>query len=201
MSNSKDLQAMEQSAYTSAYSDGIIDLFVGLSLTWIGAVWIFLPDLAALAGILPAVFVAPMLAARKQIVEERIGYVKWADPRRRWERRNLIAVLTAGVLMVILGVGAYVAITRSSADGDVVTTLMPGVLAWLLALIAVGLGFLMQTWRMFAYAAVLAVGGMLTAWADGNPGWPMLSTGIVISAVGMIMLVKFVRDHPVVETM
>ena len=157
------------------------------------------PDYAGLAGILPAVLIAPMLAARKQIVEGRIGYVKWAEPRRRWEQRNLIGVLAAGVLLLVLGVVAYVAVTQSSPDSDVVSALMPGLLAWLLALLAIGLGFLMQTWRMFAYAAVLAVGGILAAWADCNPGWPMLAAGVVITGTGAIMIVRFLRDHPIMD--
>lgn len=200
MTDSNDLQAMEQSAYRAAYSDGIVDVFVGISLLWIGAVWIWLPDYGGLAGILPAVFVAAMWSARRRFVEGRTGYVRWAEPRRRWEQRNFIAVLAAGVLMVAFGVGAYVAVTQSSTDSDVVRALMPGLLAWLLALLAIGLGFLMQTRRAYAYAAVLAVGGFVTAWQDANPGWPLLVAGIVITATGTIMLVTFLRDYPVMET-
>jgi hypothetical protein len=35
-----------------------LDIFVGLSLAWIGAVWIWFSDYAGLAGVLPAVFVS-----------------------------------------------------------------------------------------------------------------------------------------------
>ena len=77
---------------------------------------------------------------------------------------------------------------------------MPGRLAWLVGLLTIGLGFLMQTWRMYVYAAVLAVGGVLTAWQDASPGWPMLMAGITITATGTALLVRFIRDNPVVET-
>lgn len=199
MTDYQDLGTLEKSAYRGSYSDGIVDIYVGLSLLWIGLAWIWLSDLAGLAGILPAVFIVPMLAFRKRMVETRVGYVKWAEPRRRWERRNLVAVLAAGVLLLVLGLGAYVAVTQSSAETDVVSTLIPGLPAWLLALLAIGLGFLMQTWRMFAYAAVLAVGGLVTAWADASPGWPMLAAGIVITATGAVMLVRFLHDYPMIE--
>ena len=50
MDASQDLKTLERQAYLETYSDGTIDLFVGLSLTWIGAAWIWLPDLAGIAG-------------------------------------------------------------------------------------------------------------------------------------------------------
>jgi hypothetical protein len=199
MTDPQDLTMLESQAYRRSYSDGIIDIYVGLSLLWIGGAWLWLPDLAGLAGILPAVFIVPMLEARKRIVEARGGYVKWAQPRRRWERRNLAVVLAAGVALLLLGVTTYVAVTQSPADSNLVSAVMPGLLAWLLALLMIGLGFLMQTWRMFIYAAVLAVGGALTAWQDASPGWPMLMAGITIAATGTAMLVTFIRDNPVME--
>ena len=44
MDKQDTLQTLESGAYRRAYSDGIIDLFVGVSLCWIGAAWIWLPD-------------------------------------------------------------------------------------------------------------------------------------------------------------
>jgi hypothetical protein len=196
MTDHRDLEELERGAYRASYSDGIIDIFVGASLLWIGAIWIWVPDYGGLAGILPAVFIAPMLEARKRIVEARGGYVKWSSPRRSWERRNLAVVLTAGMALFLIGIATFVVVSQSSADSDAAAMLMPGLLAWLLALLAVGLGFLMGTWRMFLYAAVLAAGGVLAVWAEANPGWPLLGAGVVIGAVGIAMLVRFLRNNP-----
>ncbi|MCP4249254.1 MAG: hypothetical protein GY778_19595, partial [bacterium] len=85
MTGTEDLDTLEHASYRATYSDGIIDLFVGASLLWIGAAWIWLPDLAGIAGIFPAVFVSSVLVVRKRFVEARTGYVKWSAPRRRWE--------------------------------------------------------------------------------------------------------------------
>ena len=199
MTTQPDLGSLEDRAYRRTYTDGIIDLFVGLSLLWIGAVWIWLPDYAGLAGVLPAIFVAPVLAWRKQVVEPRTGYVKWAAPRRQWERRNLIALVGVGVLLFLAGVGAFVAFNEAPTDTDVVTAVMPGLLAWLLALVTVGLGFLIQAWRMFAYAAVLAASGVVAALAEANPGWPLFIAGAVVATTGVVMLAVFLRSHPVAE--
>jgi hypothetical protein len=197
MADDRELQDLEREAYQDSYADGIIDLFVGVSLLWIGVAWIWLPDLAGLAGILPAIFVVPVLEGRKRFLEPRVGYVKWGATRRRWEQRNLVALLVVGVGFLLLGIAAYLLVSRSSADSDVASLLMPGLIALLLALLAIGLAFLMGTWRMLAYAGVLAVGGIVTAWADANPGWPLLAAGIVITVTGIAMLVRFIRDNPV----
>lgn len=197
MSEARELEALERTAYRQSYSDGIVDIFVGASLAWIGIAWIWLPDLAGLAGIFPAVLVTAMLEGRKRLVESRVGYVKWSEPRRRWERRNLVFALLAGVALFALGVGVFV-VAGSRAEGTgILGPLGPGILAWLLALLAIGLAFLMSTGRMLLYAAVLAIGGAVAAGADANPGWPLLPAGIVIAATGVAMLSAFLRGtHP-----
>lgn len=198
MIDSRELESLERGAYRQSYSDGIIDTFVGVSLLWIGAVWVWLPDFGGLAGVLPAVFITAVLQARKRIIEARGGYVKWREPRRRWERRNLVAIFAAGVLLFAAGVGTFVAFGESSSGRDTLSVLAPGLLAWLLALLAMGLAFMMTVWRMIAYAGVLAVAGALTMWAQASPGWPLLAAGIVVTTGGVSMLVRFVRRNPAI---
>ena len=200
MTQQRDVESLERGAYRASFSDGIIDIFVGASLMWIGAVWIWLPDLAGLAGVFPAVFVTVMLTARKRFVEARLGYVKWREPRRRWERRNLIAFLGAGVALLVIGVAMFVAVRQGALDSDAHRTLAPGLMAWLLALLATGLAFLMTSWRMLAYAGVLAATGLITVWAEARPGWPLLAAGTVIAVTGLMLFARFIRRHPVVET-
>lgn len=199
MSIGNSLQSMEQSAYRRAYSDGIIDLFVGISFLWIGAVWIWLPDYGALAGILPAVFVTAAISGRKQFVERRLGYVRWSEPRRDKERRNLIMLLGGGVFMLLMGVLAFLVVEGSLVDKTMLDLLMPGLLAWLLTILALGLAVLLETWRFVFYGLTLAAGGLATALLAANPGWPLLGSGVVIAAGGLVMLVAFVKSHPVPE--
>jgi hypothetical protein len=197
VSENADLGTLEREAYRASWSDGIIDLFAGLSLIWIGAAWIWLSDLAGLAGILPAVFVAPVLSARKRFVEPRIGYVQWRGPRRRWERHAQWAVLLAGVGVFVLGIALYV--YKSGAGGDTAVNLAPGILAWLLAVFAGALALLTSVWRMLLYAAVLFVAGFAVVAAQANPGWALLAGGLTATVVGVVLLRHFVHRYPPVE--
>jgi vacuolar-type H+-ATPase subunit I/STV1 len=198
MPNDPTLDTLERTAYRASYSDGIIDVFVGLSLIWIGVAWIWLPDFAGLAGVLPAIFVTPLLTVRRQTVEKRAGYVKWTAPRRNWERRNLLAALLGGVVLLLMGVGVFVAVNGSGSI-DITDAIGPGLLAFLLALLAVVLAFLMDAPRMFAYAAALVMAGAIASAADANPGWPLLAAGAVVAIVGSVMLARFLNANPVVE--
>lgn len=199
MDTSEPLRAMEKSAYRRAYSDGIIDLFVGLSLLWIGAAWVFLPDFAGFAGILPAVFTAVAVAGRRQYVERRLGYVRWSQPRRNQERRNLILLFGAGVVLLFAGVIAFVLVEGSLVAASGLDVILPGLLAWLLALLALGLAFMMESWRFVLYGIVLAVSGLITALQQGNPGWPLLVGGGVVGVAGATMLIAFSRSNPIPE--
>lgn len=199
MSIHESLQSMEKAAYRRAYSDGIIDLFVGLSLLFIGAVWIWLPDYAAFAGILPAVFVPTAIATRKQYVEKRLGYVRWSEPRRTKERRNLTFLVVAGIVLFLGGIGAFLVFDNSLVDQSALDVIMPGLLAWLLALVSFGLAVLVNSWRFVLYGAVLAVAGLINGLQEANPGWPMLVAGAVGVVVGSAMLVAFTRSNPLGE--
>jgi len=194
---SDDLSTLESRAYRDTYSDGIIDLFVGLSLVWIGIAWIWIESFAALAGVFPAVLVTSVLSTRKRIVEARHGYVRWSAPRRQWERRNLLALVGAG--LVIFGAGVVVFLIVDNRGGGSLGAAVAALPAWLLAFIAVATGWLIGAWRMLAYAAALIVGGVIVVAAEAMPGWPMLIGGSVITTIGAVMVARFLRRHPGVE--
>lgn len=196
MGEQVDLRTMEREAYRAWWSDGIVDIFVGVSLLWIGAMWTWVNDLSGIAGVFPAIFVAPMLSAHRRFVEARLGRVEWRPARRGWERRNQLVLLAAGVGVFLLGVATYLLVDEPSATR---LSLAPGILAWLLALLAIGLGFVLDARRMLLYAFVLAVSGAAVVLLEGQPGWPMLACGAVATVVGLVMLRRFVERYPVID--
>ncbi len=199
MDVNRDLEAIERDAYRAAYSDGIIDIFVGLSLLVIGAIWIWAEDYGGLAGVFPAIVIPSLIPLRKKVVEARGGYVKWSAPRRRWEQRNLLGIFGAGVATFLLGIGAYLMFESGGSNRDLLSDAAPGMLAFILALLAIVLGVMMQHWRYFAYAAVLVAGGVFAVIDDSNPGLPLFLAGVAILVVGVVMLVRYLRANPLAE--
>ena len=66
-------------------------------------------------------------------------------------------------------------------------------------IIALAIGWLIGAWRMAIYAAALVAGGLIVVAVEAMPGWPMLIGGAVITLVGAVMVVRFLRSHPEVE--
>lgn len=197
MDTGHDLETLERQAYLETYSDGTIDLYVGISLVWIGTAWIWLPDLAGLAGVFPAVFITSMLGARQRLLESRLGYVKWGEPRRRWERRNLYGLLAAGTAIFLIGIAAFLGMS----DGPSFTLDWVAALpAALLALVAIGLGAVMRVGRMVGHGTILATAAVATVAWELDPGWPLLVAGVAVTTTGSVMLARFLSRNPSMDT-
>jgi len=198
MTSEHDLKALEQEAFSNAYSDGIFDLFVGISLIWIGIAWLWLPDLAGLAGVFPAILIAPVIQVRKRLVEPRIGYVKWSDVRESKERRTLAQMLAFGVLVLVVGVGVFLVTVQDDANTDSLALLVPALPVWLLGVGAALFGVVSGVPRALGYAAILAVAGGATIWLDQGPGVGLFVSGVLITLIALTMVVSFFgRNKPV----
>jgi hypothetical protein len=199
LNSDNDLKALEQEAFSNAYSDGIFDLFVGVSLLWIGATWLWLPDLAGLAGVFPAIFIAPVIQMRKRLVEPRIGYVKWSDARENQERRTLTQMLTFGALVLVVGVGVFILTTQSDSTTDTLASLVPALPAWLVGIGAALFGLVSGVSRALGYAAILGVAGGATIWLDEGPGLGLFASGILITLIAIAMVISFFGRYKPVD--
>ena len=191
MSSRTDLTTLERTTYADSFRDGIIDLFFGLSVLWIGSAWIWLPDFAALAGIIPAALVVPVVEIRKRVVEPRTGFVRWSETRRRTERTRAAQMLALGVL----GFGAAVAVPiLAPPEGENLAAAIP---AALLGLVALALGLASGVWRALAYGVALVGAGIASAVVGADPGADMLAAGGAITLWALLLAITYVIRHPV----
>lgn len=196
MSPALDMGKVESKAYRSRFDDGLVDLFIGLSALWIGACWVWFDDLAGLAGLLPAILVAPFISFRTRFIDHRAGYVRFSEQRRSWERRNLILLLLGGLATFALGIGAFVAFNEGGTLSEFISTIAPGLIAFLLAIAVLLIAVAAMLPRGFVYAGVLFVGGVWAVVQKTNPGVPLLIAGVVIFVWGSVLLVRFMSLHP-----
>ena len=94
-----NLRALERRAYLSYHQDGILDIFIGLSILLFG-LWI-LADMAYLAGAFVAIFTPIYAQVKKQITVPRLGYVKFTSSRTAKIQKNILVLVIAGVLTLI----------------------------------------------------------------------------------------------------
>ena len=199
MSDGVDIASMEARAYRSRWSDGLFDIFFGLSLVWIAVAWLWIESFAGLAGVFPAIFVVPFISFRQRFIESRAGYVKFSERRRNWERRNLIVLALFGFGTFVLGIGALMAFDSGGPLADAIDAIAPGIISFLLALGVLVVAVAAMLPRLFAYAALLITGGVVAALLEANPGMPLLPVGACINVWGAILLARFVSSHPTVE--
>jgi len=195
MSQPIDAGAVEVDAYRSRWDDGLFDLFVGLSLLWIGGCWIWIESFAGLAGVLPAIFVVPFITFRTRFIEDRAGYVRFSAARRKWERRNLVLLLVFGVGTFIGGIVVYFAVQGNGLSA-VAEWAAPGLIAWLAAIPVLIVAVTAMLPRLFAYAGVLIASGFVAARYETNPGVPLVIAGVLVTVWGMVLLGRFVQKHP-----
>ncbi len=190
-----DLEDLEREAYQDSFSDGIIDLTIGLSLASIGIVWLWIVSLPGLAGVLPAVFAWALVRMRARILEPRLGYVRWRAPRLRWERRQLIFFTGLLLAAFLLGNGVMFAI----GDGDTLWAqgIVPGLPAFVLGIGALVVAATAGFRRLWAYGVVLVAASVVTILAETNPGGSLLASGAIIGGVGGVLLSRFLHAHPV----
>jgi hypothetical protein len=190
-----DLEQLETTAYRESYSDGVVDLFAGLSLIWIGACWLWFEAIAPFAAILPAVLIPTLVPIRRRLTESRAGYLRWTEPRRTWERRQLIglAALGVGTLVVVGGLIAYRMLDDGAIDVSGFAAAIPAVLV---AIPVVFFAVVTGLRRLWAYAFVIVATALATVAANQNPGWPLLVGGLAMLVTGIVLFAEFRRSTP-----
>ena len=110
MSHPLDLDDLEERTFRSRLEDGTADIALGLFVALMGT------GMALSEGTL-MVIVAPMLLFLWQpvhaaIVEPRLGYVEYADARKKAMRRKLGLMTVAMSASVLLGMAFWLAHSR-----------------------------------------------------------------------------------------
>lgn len=192
MTDSPELKELEQQTYEAKHTDGVIDMFVGLSAVVIGAAWMVVPGILSGVTALVAICISPVLARRRRFVEERTGYVRFAEPRRLWERRiyTTVAVLFGGFMLLARPLGAL-------QDEDIDWLLRPDTaVVWFVATVLLVLGLLTGLNRLYGYAVVLTVAGTAAVMMGGRLGWPLVVSGVVALLAGSVLMRRFISHHP-----
>jgi len=196
MSQSADLQKLEQRAYLSYQQDGLLDLIIGFGVLALGlnealdtTVWNFVTILLILAYV-------PL---KKQITFSRIGYVEFNVERRGLNMRVVGAAVL--LVLVLLLAGILVAVLSSGTSSSALLLGIrksPLMLYALIGFIGFGLaGLISGIGRLYFYA-LLSVFITLSAHLLNLPIYvPFLIFSGIILAIGATLLVRFLRRYPI----
>ncbi len=194
-----NLKAAERQVYTMKFRDGLHDLQIGLILLvvfgftllreWWETWWV-LPSYTVLSGAI----VGAYFIARNRITRRRIGTMKPVAARKRKIRTGVIVVaffIAVQVILMVLPMGGVVRLDVERQAAGAIAALIVFVpvaaIAWFqdfvrgyLHAVLIGL----STWSLIA----TDIGGLF-----------FLSSGLVILAVGSVIFIRFLKDHPLPE--
>ena len=192
MSQEQDFKKLQQKTYQSYHQDGLIDIIIGLGFIGFGLNMALDNSVFLFMAWMPIIFYVPF---KNRLTVPRIGYVKFTSSNTK------LAIAVAVLLLVFLsGTLIFLLIGRDNVS--------PQLSAWIsqyylltLAVIAgicfVGAALLTGITRLYAYAGLIIIlfaGGI---WLGVQPPFFVLSTGLVIEAIGIWMLVRFLRKYPI----
>lgn len=196
MSQSADLQKLEQRAYLSYQQDGLLDLIIGSAILALGlneamdtTIWTFVTLMLIIAYV-------PL---KKRITFSRIGYVEFNVKRRGLNMFVVSAVVI--LVLVLLLVGMLVVLLPSNTSPSALLLGIrksPLMLYALLGFLGFGLAGLISGIRRLYVYALLSVVITLSAHLLNLPIYvPFLVFSGIVLTIGTIYLVRFLRRYPI----
>jgi len=204
MNTRTSLREVEKRTYMSYHQDGLLDIFVGVYVLSFGfgillmtvtefSTWFVIP------AIFPAIMVPIWVSAKKQITMPRIGYVKFGS-------RGANKLLAIFIGLMVAGLGVFMAFTFASKSQAWALTLRNLIIPNGMIIIGISaaaisslFAYTMGLNRLYAYG-ILTLVLFLTGHFITIPfGYFLLTIGLVIIINGFVLLMQFIRKHPLLQ--
>jgi hypothetical protein len=206
-----DLDRLERDAFRRFYEDGIVDVHAGSMLVVLGIGALLTDRLDNEASImivllaLGLLVTVPLLLLRRSLLRSRLGTFR-PGPRRRHRIAANRMVLVGSLVLGVVAFGATAAVTHDRGGAEVLAALLPAV--WFVnAVVVFGAGaYLLDVPRFLLLGLLIGTVMPALIWPDllwGHQVHPMLAFGVpgaAVVAVGLVRLVRFLRDYPVLTT-
>ncbi|MFN2113833.1 MAG: hypothetical protein ACK2TT_11995 [Anaerolineales bacterium] len=199
-----DLKGTEKASWKlAAYSDGTADLSLGLVFLLLGVypftrellgpVWNFPLFLLALGGV-----VALQLIVKRRVTFSRIGIVRLGE---RFQKRLKVAFLVMIALLVLttltwVGLGQGIQLSFPAWLGgygmEIIVALIILAIFW-------GMAYALEMQRYYFYGVLLAAIFPLQQLLPVYDGLPSLIAGGIITAVGAVLMARFLKQYPEVS--
>lgn len=207
MTTSIDLKQLEKRAFRSTYQDGLWDIYYGLIVMFMaifmdrpedGYSWVNIVLMAA--GFLLAYLL--FRGGKKLITLPRLGQVTFGPVRKARKRTMTIILLIFIAFQVLLLVFTFLGWLVPQV-GKLIDRLLPGsndlLAVSLIGAMIVCVGMTISAHysdflRGYYIALLMAVAVFLILFLD-RPIFPLL-IGAVIVIPGIVLLVRFIRQHP-----
>jgi len=208
MSQELDLKALERKAFRSTYQDGLWDINLGLIVIGM-AIFVFRPEEGYSAlnilGLMAACLVANLIfwAGKKFITVPRLGQVRFGEIRK--QKARTLAIIMAVFVLVQGGIVLLTALSwRNPELGAKILSVLNAGDMERLAVATVGSLFVGPSFILIAYfndflrgyyIAILMALAVFLMILFNQPIYPLVIGGLIV-APGLVLLVQFLRQHP-----
>jgi hypothetical protein len=199
MTEKIDLKKLEKRTYLTYMQDGLLELCIGVVLLLSGIGGVFLDiQMIIFVGATVAVILPVYASIKMAVTRPRIGLVKFAPKRQKRLSLNFILLFVLGTASFLAGMFMFLSRMGGTTPEWFVYLVENGIL--IMGIIAAAFctleAWMLELKRLYAYAVVF-----LAIFVAGHfllmPFWYyLLLTGAVLTAIGMVMLVRFLRMYP-----
>ena len=204
MANKISLKEVERRVFYSSVNDGLWDIFLGFFfLEFVIAPYLSesMGDFWSVAVFLPfwGVLYLVIRLVRNNVVEPRIGSVKFGPVRIAKLKRFTYVMLALNI--IALAIGTWAALNFEKVGG------MPSYFFGLILLVGFSTaGFLLDLPRLFLYGLLLGLAPVVGEWLWVNAnvthhGFPITFGAVsgVMILIGIILFARLLRDNPIPE--
>lgn len=197
MTNKFDLKKIEKKLYFSYHEDGLWDIFLGLFFIAMGLLFYF--DIESFLAIIPACFIVPFMAIKKSFALSRLGYVVFSDERRTGEKNKYLLMVILGLFGLYFGVMIFFTAAGGRAIYDFLNILPVNPIAIFIAIVVMTVTAVFGIWRFTIYSFLIIIIFFIGDILGDEIIVPSILTGIIILAIGVVILVRFMRKYPKIE--
>ena len=192
-----DLKKIEKKFHLSYYQDGLWDIYLGLFFIVMGLLFYF--DIVSFLVIIPAVFMVPLMYIKRSFALSRLGYVVFSRERQALEKNKFLLTVILGLLGLYFGVMAFLTISGGRAIYDFLDNLPVNPIAIFIAIVIATVTAVYGIRRFALYSISIIIVFFIGDLLGDEIIVPSLLTGIAIFTVGVVTLIRFIKEYPKVE--
>ncbi len=194
-----NLRDVERKAWRSFHQDGFLDIFFGLLMLSMAASayldTLNLPEVVrtAIYVTLEAVALGVLLLGRAFVTRPRLGQATFGQARRN--KRLIVSLVLGGSVLIWL-------LTLAVGRPILSSSLMPLMWSAVCVIVFSAMAYFLDFERLYLVGFLYAVSLLVTEsvrplWGPQAAQWVFGGIGALITIMGLIILARFLRAHPV----
>ncbi len=198
MNTNLDLKEVERKIFTSYFNDGMWDLYGGFILLGFGLTMLTNLDYLIVAFI--GLALIPLLI-RNRVVVPRLGVVKFSPERQAKTKKSKLAAMVALTFTALLGMVFFILYSANAMPYWLETWMHDHFLTFfggMVAVLVLAAAFLVSVKRFYLYAIAVFIAFFFasTLRSQDMEGIPITVAGGLILCLGIVILIRFLRNHP-----